>query len=726
MIKSAKKNYCGFSLIEILIVASVFVILLFGIYSLVILSLKVSQDNKYYSEATSLANKKMEELHNLTYGKVGTINGSPSGVIPEKESVKISIEFLVTTTIVYYDDPYDGTLISGNDSVFTDYKIASINISWQGRNGEKNLTFFTKIIPQTEESPTGFGLLKISVVDANGLPVASAKVSVVNKNILPIIDANYTTNIDGLLVLPLPPAIDGYEVSVSKNGYNSEKTYARNSANPNPTKPNYSIFSGEKTEDSFSIDLLAEVEIKTLAPAIEKNIKISESSIGASNDFPKAISDSEKNLYYIWQRQIDSNNPNIYWQKFSDSGNKLWPNDKLIAPGSNPDMNIFGNDILAAVWQSDYSGENDVYFQFFNKQGDGLFLPKSAARNSFGEQINPRLAIDKTGSRSTTTVIWQDNRNGNWDIFSQAYNTKGEALWDEDLQLSNGTQINSAPQIISLENGDYLVAWVSNNESDSGVNQLLIQRFNEQGELFWSEAKTINNLSTMKSNLGLAYGGQENFYIAYVEKDTVSNAVLEKISLAGEVLWRKKINQNRSDNSVLSSSVVYSENGVIAVWAEKNPSNSDVYAQKYDEIGNRLWEDDLRLNLTVNSSNQDQPFVASLSSGNFLSVWRDDREGTPIIYSLMFSGDYNNSARGGVPFIITGTKKIGENPVIYKVNSEYRTDSNGHLQIPMEWDGTGYTIKLSSGYSGIIESSEPEMPIAVRAGKNITVKLIIK
>jgi prepilin-type N-terminal cleavage/methylation domain-containing protein len=80
-----KKTCKGFTLIEVIVSLLVSMMLIFGIYSLVMYSLHITSDNKFYIEAFEIANQKMEQIRNFPYNDVGTILGSPTGVIPDYE-----------------------------------------------------------------------------------------------------------------------------------------------------------------------------------------------------------------------------------------------------------------------------------------------------------------------------------------------------------------------------------------------------------------------------------------------------------------------------------------------------------------------------------------------------------------------------------------------------------------------------------------------------------------
>ena len=332
MIKNYK-NYDGFTLVELMISLSVILIMTMGIYSLIIISLKLNADNAAFIEATEIANQKMEQIRNLSYDDVGLTTGFPTGVIIQDEVVQREGSYNVHTSVIYQDDPYDG-VAGGGDLIFADYKIVTIKVSWNGKFSAKDISIFSKIIPATEETDVGYGLLKINVVDSSGAPVPNPEINIENPSLS--ISMAITGDTDGKLSLPLPPDFENYEVTVTKANYGTDKTYQRDAINQNPTKPHLSIFDGLKTEESFSIDKLSLLSLKTLTNTLPENWPANNIATTTSNSKISADSDSSGNTYLAWQN-FSLATSSIFIQKFNSSNIAQWSLNKKI---SNTDFQI--------------------------------------------------------------------------------------------------------------------------------------------------------------------------------------------------------------------------------------------------------------------------------------------------------------------------------------------------------------------------------------------------
>jgi len=260
---STKINSKGFTLIEILVGIALMVIIFLGLYGAFHLGLKVVGQSKAKVTAISLANQKMEEIRNLPYNDIGTIGGIPPGVLPETETiVRNSIKYTIKTTVLYVDDPFDE--LAPIDTLPTDYKRAKVKVSWEGYFGGE-VVLVTDIAPKGVETETGGGTLKILVFNSQGEGVPQADIHIVNNQVSPSIDATYQSDDWGSLIIAgAPTSTEAYQITVTKGGYSQDRTYGRDEV-ANPLKPHATVFEGQITEISFSIDKMSTFSIETRA-----------------------------------------------------------------------------------------------------------------------------------------------------------------------------------------------------------------------------------------------------------------------------------------------------------------------------------------------------------------------------------------------------------------------------------------------------------------------------
>ena len=250
----------GVTLIDTVVGTSLMLLVFVGIFAAFQLSVDVVTNNRARAGALALMNERMEYVRSLDYASVGTVGGIPSGPIAQSEPVTLSdIPYTRRTTIQYADDPEDGENESDENDVIVDYKQVRIEVSWSSRTGERRVLMVARVAPLNGEEVdcgTPCGTLRIDVLNAAGEPVQGAQVDIVNNILVPAIDITTYTNVNGRVILagaPVASVASGYEVVVSKFGYNSAQTYPSGAENPYPTPAHAGVLQNQTTAVTFGL-----------------------------------------------------------------------------------------------------------------------------------------------------------------------------------------------------------------------------------------------------------------------------------------------------------------------------------------------------------------------------------------------------------------------------------------------------------------------------------------
>lgn len=255
----------GFTLIELTVTIAVFILIAVGIYSGIQFIFKVVFQSRVIILETAIANEQIEQVRSLPYGDVGVVGSIPNGSIPGNQTVsKNGQVFSVQTTIRNIDDPFDGT-IGGipNDTAPADYKLIEIAVLCTSCTQQKPVILSTRVAPKGLETANGNGALFLHVFNAEGIGVPQANVTIQNVSLN--ININDVTNNTGMLqILDLPPAVEGYTVSTTKEGFSTDGTVSATPDNPNPLKPPATIAGDQITQLSLRIDRVGKFQIQTV------------------------------------------------------------------------------------------------------------------------------------------------------------------------------------------------------------------------------------------------------------------------------------------------------------------------------------------------------------------------------------------------------------------------------------------------------------------------------
>lgn len=263
-----KQKQKGFTLIELTLGIAVFAIVAGSFYQAFSAALTAVRLSRVKVAAVALANEQFEIIRNFPYDDVGIVGGIPDGKIPRVQNfTRNGAQFTAEATIRNIDDPFDGT-IGGepNDLSPADYKMAEIEISCGNCDNFSPLVFNTYVGPRALESASTNGALFVQVFDAAGQPVVNADVHIVNNQISPAVLIDETTNNNGILqIIDAPPSEQSYEITVSKNGYSTDRTYLPGDPqNPSPIKPHATVAVQQLTQISFAIDSLSVLNVESL------------------------------------------------------------------------------------------------------------------------------------------------------------------------------------------------------------------------------------------------------------------------------------------------------------------------------------------------------------------------------------------------------------------------------------------------------------------------------
>lgn len=177
--------------------------------------------------------------------------------------------------------------------------------------------------------------------------------------------------------------------------------------------------------------------------------------------------DPEGNLGGVYITWVDKRNGidyDIYCQRLDSLGNLLWGPTGLpvcAASGNQSAVDIVSNNKINGViitWKDDRNGNLDIYAQNLDPTGSPQWANNGISIGTFlGDQKNPNIVSDKD---SGAIVVWEDNRNGNLDIFSQKINKNGTLAWtSQGVPICTAAGDQSTAKNVPDNKGGCVYAW---------------------------------------------------------------------------------------------------------------------------------------------------------------------------------------------------------------------------------------------------------------------------
>jgi hypothetical protein len=240
-----------------------------------------------------------------------------------------------------------------------------------------------------------------------------------------------------------------------------------------------------------------------------------------------------------------------------------------------------GSNNIWTVWQAGQAGSRDIYISELADGADNFSTPIKITDNS-ADQLNPAIAVDDSDK---IYVAWQDNRQGNWDVYLST--------------SSNGVTWSAARRITDSNDNQVNPGIVIDNQSPN------------RAYIVWQDDR----------------GGNQNIYIASSNNSFVTSTVMQ-------------ITSDASDQ-VEPAIAVSSDNTVYCLWKDLRNSSSDIYGAASN---NGSWTN---VPIVNKAGNQSSPAIAAESSGSILHfLWVDDISGNKDIYYASSNGLPTNPLTG--------------------------------------------------------------------------------
>lgn len=409
----------------------------------------------------------------------------------------------------------------------------------------------------------------------------------------------------------------------------------------------------------------------------------------------------------VWDYNVSGSGYEIFLNRFEFNGDSTGPRMILNTDGGSEDqryakiaMNKGGSAVV--VWQDNRNGDGDIYGQRVNDLGNTIdtnFL----ISNDLGSdnQYEPACAMDQAGN---FVVVWQDYRSGNPDIYGQRFDSTGSPI-DTNFLINDevGAYNQYEPECAMDSAGNFVVVWRDFRESDANIYG---QIFDNTGATIGTNFKIDQSpgpeddifpeVSMNDSNIVVTWHRYYNMSVSYdVYQRRYEN---DGTPVGNEV----KVNDISGTADQQDPRVDMNDAGnVIVIW-EDFRNNQRVYFQRFDALGNTLG-DNVGLGYGYRPDaavSEDSSFVISYDFGNDIYYQRSRPSGDTI----------------GVPIIISDTTAGGRNTPLMDIDShnnvvvawrDYRTGDNDIYaqMIDAAGDTVGRNFRVNDD-PGTVEQTE--------------------
>jgi hypothetical protein len=359
-------------------------------------------------------------------------------------------------------------------------------------------------------------------------------------------------------------------------------------------------------------------------------------NVPAKQYHPAIAMDEPADFVITWE---DNRNGNydIYAQRYYPSGAPQGANFKVnddagTANQYNPAiaMDVSGDFVI--TWEDYRNGNPDIYaqrFHFYGTPRDANFKVNDDAGTA--EQSYPAIAMDDIGN---FVITWQDDRNSNWDIYAQRYNSSGTPQ-GANFKVNDdaGTANQYYPAIAMDGSGNFVITW---QDDRNGNWDIYAQRFNSSGTPQGANFKVNDGIVWVsQGNPAIAMDGSGNFVITWGDyRNGNSDIYAQRYNSSGTPQGANfKVNGDAGTAVQDFPTIAMDGSGnFVITWQDKRDGYYDIYAQRYNSSGTPQGAN-FKVNNDAGTAEQVLPAIAKGGSGNFVITWGDYRNGNADIYA---------------------------------------------------------------------------------------------
>jgi hypothetical protein len=343
------------------------------------------------------------------------------------------------------------------------------------------------------------------------------------------------------------------------------------------------------------------------------------------------IAAASSETYIIAWQDYRNGNADIYAQRVSGLGRISWKNNGEVicsVAGNQEKPNIIGGDSPIILW-TDYrngTGNSDIFCNKISPSGSLLFGQYGiAVCESSGNQNNPKGTSDGVNG---AIITWQDQRDGSSGIFARRISGDGKALWAVDGKKICSTNYGAEfPQISPLKNGNAYIVW---QDKRNGGLEIYTQSVTLTGAIGFKAngIELVNALgSVTQQKPRVARVGKEEYLVVFEDyRNGYSNIYAQLFNNKGKLLWGVdgiqlcKYAADQLNPDIISDD----DGGAIIVWEDMRDKYSNIYAQKMDLNGNKIWDENGIL-LCETLGEKREPRIAKDGNKGAVIAWQELR-----------------------------------------------------------------------------------------------------
>jgi len=344
---------------------------------------------------------------------------------------------------------------------------------------------------------------------------------------------------------------------------------------------------------------------------------------------PATVSDSNGDIWAAWHAGPIGGSRDIYVGKLAAGADNFGSGVQLTNNADdqcNPVIAIGSDDKLYVAWQDNRQGDWDIYV---STSVDGISWSTNTRINdpNNGNQVNPAIVVDGQ-SPNQVYVVWQDDRAGNQDIYI-AVSNNGFATPAVSQQITSNSSDQVEPAIAADSDNTIYVVWTDTR--NNGKNDIYGAASNNGP---WTNIAVVTEEDSQSSPAISTEAVGDILHLVWVDDRSGDDDIFYDKTIGGlspltgsSIIDSFEAGTDQISPVIITTGSTGNDLKVFACWRDERNADADLYfAEISSDSGTNVFVGDDGTN-----TDQSEPAIGIDGHGYPYLVWTNER--TDILYA---------------------------------------------------------------------------------------------
>ena len=347
-----------------------------------------------------------------------------------------------------------------------------------------------------------------------------------------------------------------------------------------------------------------------------------------NQEHPAIAMDPAGNFVVVWQSKgQDGSGDGVYGRRFDAAGmaldSEFQINNTIGGYQDDPDVAMDGEGNFVVVWEGpDVDGEG-VYARLYSANGQPRTDEFPVNSFTADRQKEPRVAMNDSGA---FVIVWEwpeplPGNRAHWHVMGRLYDASGvpQGTDFEISQLLHGY----VPDVAMDESGDFVVAWRGTPVNPPVDSYVRCRMYNADGTPKGNAVQITGGNYTYFSSIATNSSGSFVITWSYHPDPSQRDVYAQRFDPDGNTITGPyMVNTYTTGGQDQSSAAMHDSGELVVVWFSEGQDGSShgVFGQRYNSVSMPV-DQEFQLN-TYTLNEQWYPDIALSESGRFAVVWQ--------------------------------------------------------------------------------------------------------